>query len=66
MPQRSATEPVSGNAEGCYLAEVACGKDVFYFQPKISPNWISTLVNNDGDFKDVNWGIRTVDDDSYI
>jgi len=52
-------------AEEFYRGKIAFGSDVFYYRSKISQYCIATVVNHDEDFKDVHWGISSIDDHSY-
>ena len=55
----------TGCSEGFYWGEVIYGSYTFYFQSKISEEWIASVVNDNEDFENVWWGIRSIDDVGY-
>ena len=55
----------NGYNEEFYRGKVIYGSHTFYFQSKISEEWIATVVNDNENFENVWWGIQSIDDAGY-
>lgn len=53
------------SSEEFYKGIVIFGADIFYFRSKIHDELISTVVNNDENFENVWWGIKSIDHADY-
>ena len=53
-------------SEEFYKGKITYASDNFYFQSKISEEWIATVVNDDKDFENVHWGVQHIAEAGYI
>jgi len=53
------------SAEEFYKGIIIFGANIFYFRSKINDELISTVVNNDENFENIWWGIKTIDHSDY-
>jgi phosphopantetheinyl transferase (holo-ACP synthase) len=53
------------SSEEFYKGIVIFGADIFYFRSKIHDELISTVVNNDENFENVWWGIKSIGHADY-
>lgn len=51
--------------EEFYIGKVIYSSHIFYFQSKISKDWIATVVNDDKIFDNVYWGVQSIDEEGY-
>ncbi len=56
----------TGCSEEFYSGMVIYGSHTFYFQSKISKEWIATVVNDNDNFENVCWGIQSIDHSGYF
>jgi phosphopantetheinyl transferase (holo-ACP synthase) len=45
--------------------QVVCKSHILYFRSKITDEWINTIVDEDEDFENVCWGVKSIDSTSY-
>lgn len=53
------------SCEEFYKGIIIVGSDIFYFRSKIHVELISTVVNNDENFENIWWGIKSIDHAAY-
>ena len=62
----SICENISFNKGECYCCEVKFNNSTFFAKSIISNEMIFTVVNDSNCFENIYWGIKAIDDDSYL
>ncbi len=59
-------EAVSFDDTTCFCCESCCDGQRYFTRSLVSEKMIFTVANNSNNFKNICWGIKFIDDDSYI